>query len=75
MTAFSKGPKEAGFVEGQNVAIKFQYAEDQLDRLPPLMANLIHRPVAVLVVNNGGVRRHARNDDWTDCLLGQGRPR
>ena len=52
MTAFRQGLKEAGFVEGQNVAIEFRSAEDHSDRLPALVAELIRRPVAVIVGNN-----------------------
>ena len=51
VTAFRQGLKEAGFAEGQSVAIEFRSAEDQLDRLPTLVAELIRRPVAVIVGN------------------------
>jgi putative tryptophan/tyrosine transport system substrate-binding protein len=51
VTAFRQGLKEAGFVEGQNVAIEYRFAEDHLDRLPALVAELIRRPAAVIVGN------------------------
>jgi len=41
--------KETGFVEGQNLAVEYRYAENQLDRLPALAADLVRRRVAVLV--------------------------
>jgi len=51
-SAFRQGLKEIGYVEGQNVAIEYLFAEDQLDRLPALVANLIGRRAAVIVGNN-----------------------
>src|SRR2546428_7894680 len=56
VTAFRQGLKKAGFVEGQNVAIEFRSAEDQTDRLPALVAELIRRPVAVIVANAVSMR-------------------
>src|SRR5580693_7607552 len=52
VAAFRQGLKQAGFVEGQNVAIEFRSAEDQPDRLAALVADLLRRPVAVIVGNN-----------------------
>jgi putative ABC transport system substrate-binding protein len=49
--AFRQGLKEAGFVEGQNVAIEYYYANNQIDRLPALLSDWIRRPVAVIGIN------------------------
>jgi len=46
---FLQGLKETGFVEGQNVAVEYRYARNQLDRLPALAADLVRRRVAVIV--------------------------
>ena len=50
---FLQGLKATGFVEGQNVAIEYSWAENQYDRLPVLAADLVRRRVAVIVAVGG----------------------
>jgi putative tryptophan/tyrosine transport system substrate-binding protein len=49
MKAFHQGLKETGYVEGQNVAIEYRWAENQMARLPTLAAELANRPVSVII--------------------------
>ena len=57
LSAFRQGLREAGFIEGQNVSIEYRWANDQPERVTALAAELVRRPVAVVVVvpNSFGV--------------------
>src|SRR5713101_8628686 len=53
LRAFRQGLSETGYVEGNNVAIEYRWAENQYDRFPALMADFIRHKVTVIVAVTG----------------------
>ena len=55
VAAFRQGLKETGYVEGQNIAIEQRWADNRLDRLPDLAADLVRRHVRMIVGNGQAI--------------------
>jgi putative ABC transport system substrate-binding protein len=65
VAAFHRGLKEAGYVEGQNVAIEYRSADNQVSRLPTLATDLVTRRVSVIVTIGGDVSARAAKSATT----------
>jgi putative ABC transport system substrate-binding protein len=66
---FLQGLKETGYVEGQNVAIDYRYAENQFDRLPALVADLVRRRATVIIADNPATAMAAKAATTTIPIL------
>ena len=61
IAAFSEGLRQRGYVEGQNIIIEYRFAEQKLDRLPMLAADLIRSKVDVIVTSGGPPTKAAKD--------------
>ena len=65
VAAFLQGLNDAGYIEGQNLAIEYRWAEGQHDRLPALATELVRRPVAMIAATGGSLSALAAKEATT----------
>src|SRR5947209_11155108 len=70
LRGFRQGLRDLGYVEGESVSLEYRWAENRLDRLPDLAADLVRRGVAVMVASGGlAVASAARSTSTTIPIL------
>jgi putative tryptophan/tyrosine transport system substrate-binding protein len=69
LRGFRQGLKDTGYVEGENVAILYRFAENQIDRLPELAADLVRRNVAVIATAGDDVALVAKAATTTILIV------